>query len=602
MKWEELSKPCRNFCFFNVLKVYDPRDGDEKIVFSSFSSAENGVFVLLDPKTLEEEMYSLPYDSGAWAVIQLTGDHSLLFGTCTNDGAAHRFDLRNRAWAGSVKLDEKYIWHFTAGSDGNIYGGTWPGCVLLRYDPVTHELTNIGKTSDNPDNNYSRTVYGQKPGKIYINNGYGAKHVSEYDIATQTFNYHFYDGGQIDSIFDSHIIVKNEDNLFQIVDPDTSLVFDNPVPYEEFIASGNPAAAAYKRRADDDKDPRMGIYDGHLIKMSNGDIFKSLGQEYAVLRKDDAEPKIIKFKSEPPATFIHALIYDQNGLIWGATGLGMTIFNYNTETGAYWNSLPVSTGSGEVYGMVSHNGKIYMTAYSLGEHVVYDPARPWDHRNNINPKTVRRLYPDYIRPLTYSHLDNAGCIWTGWTAGYGTREMAVTRWDTRTDDVTLFEKLIPGQPIFSLDTDGENVWFATGPHANGLPGLDDAFYLCAIDKNGKFLFKHTFEKGIYPGRIKFFGKKGIITAGDALIFIDADHFTLRNADNIEIKSKCVGNISKYDDTTAAIFDAESTVFYDVINEKIKFTAPKLDGCVDAITVGGRFYASSYGALTVLNEA
>jgi len=599
MKWETVSKPCRNFCFFNEQKVYDPRDGGEKICFSSFSDADNGVFVLLDTDTLAEERYGLPYDSGAWAVIQLPEDHSLLFGTCPHDGAAHRFDMKSRTWAGSVKADEKYIWHFAAGSDGHIYGGTWPGCVLLRYNPKDGTLVNLGKTTDNPDNNYSRHVYGQIPGKIYIDNGCASTEIAAYDIATGVFDYHFLDGASVVDIFDPYIIVRDKNDMYQAVKPDKTRVYDSFVSLDVFLGSKTEAAAAYGKKLSEGKDDRDLSIGGALITMRNGDKFKSMGQEYMRIKKDAASHEIIRFTSEPPATNIHALISDESGLLWGATGLGMTIFKYDPKTGEYWNSLPVSNGGGEVYGMVSHDKKIYMTAYARGEHTVYDPSKPWDHRNNINPKTVLTVSPDYIRPITYSKIDPAGFIWTGWTARYGTREMAISRWDAKTDEIKVFEKLVPGQAVSSLDTDGENVWFATGAYANGLPNVEDNYCICAMDRDGQILFKHTFEKSIYPGAIRFIGKKGVIGAGGDLFVIDAETFGLRKADGVTLKSGHISNVTRYDATSVAIFDAEAVLFFDLASETVKMTAPAVRHNTAAVSANGEFYANSSGELMKL---
>ena len=96
MKWETLATPCRNFCIFKFILIYDPLSKNEKIMLTSFTGEENGVIILVDTDTLENEIYTLPMDHGARGVLQLA-DHSLLIGTCTEHGAVLRFASRTHS-------------------------------------------------------------------------------------------------------------------------------------------------------------------------------------------------------------------------------------------------------------------------------------------------------------------------------------------------------------------------------------------------------------------------------------------------------------------------------------------------------------------------
>ena len=607
MQWKTLASPSRNLCFRNVKLIYDPVSGNEKILFTSYTGEENGVIILVDTETLENEIYAQPSDHGAWGVVQLP-DHSVLIGSCTNDGAVQRFDMHKREWICNAKSDVEYIWDMTNGSDGMAYCGTWPG-PLLRYNPKTHEVVNLGLPSDNKQNTYSRYVFGQIPGKIYINVGMDTTHVTEYDIETGQFDYHFYDDGEVDVILDGHIVMLNLDATYQIIKPDKTPAFDKPLTYDELMSSNNEAAVLYQKYMKPFLDDRLSSLDlsgkmggrpmiFRLMTTSKGDKFIEYGQEYAVLRKDSKTPELHSFTIEPPSTSILTLITDDDGLIWGSSTLGMTIFKYNPKTGEYWNSHPVSNSTGEVYGMVSHNKKIYMTSYIRGDHVIYDPQQPWDHRSNVNPKTIHSSAPEYIRPITCSIIDNNGYIWTGWSAKYGTREMAITRWDTKTDEVVTFEKLVPGQTIYGLAHDGENIWFTTTSRANGLPEIEDCFHLCAINKDGQIVFKHRFDKGLKPGRVQFCGKKGIVVVSDSLYIIEAG--TVRRVNDITIKAELLECMTKHSDTTVAIVDTDRVLFYDVVNEKLTMTAPPLVNRVEgAVTLNGEYYAAEAGKLKKL---
>ena len=135
-----LGSSCRNFQILGIEKLTDPRDGREKVVLSNFAAGTAGNLILVDPETGEGESLPLPGDSGAWAVHNWH-DQKLLVGTCGHFGYLHCLDLVTREWAEPLRdANESYIWNFCVGSDGLVYGGTYPGCVLLQYDPNSHRL------------------------------------------------------------------------------------------------------------------------------------------------------------------------------------------------------------------------------------------------------------------------------------------------------------------------------------------------------------------------------------------------------------------------------------------------------------------------------
>ena len=59
-----------------------------------------------------------------------------------------------------------------------------------------------------------------------------------------------------------------------------------------------------------------------------------------------------------------------NGAIWGSCEFGQTIFRYDPQTGESENSCGVTNAGGEVYGMVPLDGKLYLSSYAGGDHIV----------------------------------------------------------------------------------------------------------------------------------------------------------------------------------------------------------------------------------------
>ncbi|HBN85935.1 MAG TPA: hypothetical protein DDZ89_19080, partial [Clostridiales bacterium] len=185
----------------------------------------------------------------------------------------------------------------------------------------------------------------------------------------------------------------------------------------------------------------------------------------------------------------------EEGILWGTTGLGQTMFGYNPETGEYWNTDIVTVHGGEVYGIVSHNNKIYMTSYSGGDHMVYDPKQEWNQYENVNPHTLESIGPDYIRPQARSFVGPNDNVWTGWIAQYGKYGCAITEIDTKTHEVRKYTDLVPGQGIGAITADAENIYFTTNGSGNGLKSKSEEFYLVKMTKDGEILNKKKFPLG-----------------------------------------------------------------------------------------------------------
>ena len=109
------------------------------IVLSSFVAGGIGEVVIIDPESGEGETIQIPGDNGAWALLNYK-DEKLLVGTCGTYGYLHCLELKTREWKPSLRVEGiSYIWDLALASDGKVYGGTYPGCVLLQYDPDLHQ-------------------------------------------------------------------------------------------------------------------------------------------------------------------------------------------------------------------------------------------------------------------------------------------------------------------------------------------------------------------------------------------------------------------------------------------------------------------------------
>lgn len=479
MNYKLIGQPCRNFQILGIAKFIDPKDDKEKVVLSNFAAGAIGNIIIIDPETGEGEPIMLPGDNGAWAVLNYKNE-KLFIGTCGHYGYLHCLDLLSREWAPPL-CDEKeqYIWNLCLGSDGMIYGGTWPGCVLLRYDPVKGKnvLENMGRVSENKDNMYSRLVYGEIPGHILIACGSAESHLALWSMDTHTVRRFGKTGASVKEITDQFICTQANGELdfydirtFEPIHQDLSGKLSPP-----------------------NKPPK---YAGmsFSIKLNDGKVLATRGQEYYIDIEGEDRPELKPIPAPRPATHILTITSDSKGNIWGSSGFGQTIFRYDPASGEAWNTQVVCDRGGEAYGMAFTNGKLFLATYSGGDHIVYDPEQPWDQINNLNPKTLEQVGPMLIRPAAKSVIGPDGNFWAGWMAQYGTYGGGLSRVDVNTLEMTSWLDPIPNQTLVSLTADKTYLYFITGGQANGLPSKEGPFHFVVWSTNGKILWQKEFEK------------------------------------------------------------------------------------------------------------
>jgi hypothetical protein len=332
-----------------------------------------------------------------------------------------------------------------------------------------------------------------------------------------------------------------------------------------------------------------------MVEFSNGDKLGVAGMsELVVLRRNAERPEYRPFSVEPPATSAYCITPGDDGRLWGGASFGVALFSFDPKTGESWRSLPVDGqrySGGQVEGLAMWRGKIYLHAYTGGLHAVYDPAMPWSSQDNANPRIVHRSAPEYIRPCRWSALDDRGFFWGCWLSKYGTREMAVTRWNLATDEVVTFERVLPGQSPAHAACDGERLWFTTGGYANGMPNARGPFALVALDRDGGIAFERRFDASLQPSSVCFAGKYGVVCAGKTLYAIDADAMSLSEIPGVELKNGYIDTTAPCGGGAIAVFDREATHIVEPKERRLVMTAEAFEGALCGTVLGGEFYVA-----------
>ncbi|WP_026021182.1 NHL repeat-containing protein [Paenibacillus senegalensis] len=548
----------------------DPLDGKDKFVLSNFAMGGTGSIILIDAATGEGETFELPVGAGAWGLVNWRNE-KLVVGTCVQQAYLHVFDLKARSWAKPLQSPgEEYFWKMALGSDGKVYGGTYPGCALMQYDPLTHSLIRLGRVSDNEKNLYSRPVWGEAEGRIFVQYGFETNGNKVYDIASGEFASFASPGEEIKEVCNEFVCTQQEGRL-RFYDPQTLRPLD-PSGLEqrlEFTAIelANGQKISVKR-----------LPSGKLAGVRGQDYFIIEAPSSAANWQQPLEVELKRIPSEAPPTSIHTLQTDTTGNVWGASGFGQTIFRFTPQNGQFWNSPAVCNRGGEVYGIVSTEDRLFFSSYVGGDHIVYDPSAPWDQLNNVNPQTLRSVAPQLIRPEGRSVLGPDGAVWTGWSAKYGTYGGGLSRVDPQTLEVTSWYDPIPEQQVAGIAADDEYIYFTTNGGASGLAYRDVDCHLGVWKPGTGVIHQETFEPAERTGKaIIALGGEVLFGVGKTLRIFDKQKLEL--TETIPLPAPCSWLVA-VGDRKAAVFSGNRLGEIDMDSRVITWAA-ELPGQVHA---------------------
>jgi len=537
VRMESVGQPCHNFQILGIARFVDPQDGREKVVLANFAAGATGTIIIVDPTSGAGESIDMPGDSGAWALLNYR-DERLLVGTCGQFGYLHDLDLRTREWAPPRRdPDETYIWNLDLGPDGMVYGGTYPNCVLLRYDPEKRELQNLGRMSDNTANLYSRMVYCGAPGHVIVACISAEPHLAAWSMETGQASRFGRPGVHVREVNPEFVCTQNGDEL-HFYDSRTL------APLSEDLSD---------RLAPAD---RVDRYPGTSVsvRLQDGSGFAVRGQGYYIDDGSDESPELLPLPAAAPATHMLTIAADAHGRIWGSSGFGQTIFSWDPDSGEAWNSQVITDNSGEVYGVAVADGRLFLACYSGGDHVVYDPAQPWSQLDNRNPRTLAPVGPALVRPAGKSVVGPDGNVWTGWMAQYGAYGGGISRVDVATLEMSSWYDPVPGQTVVALAADERYLYFVTGGSANGLQAKVAPFHFVVWSPDGQIVWQREFAQGSTLTHVVAGCGRVVVAVDDQLEIFDPDK--LEFISSVDLKARCHYLAALWPDGIAAFGETE----------------------------------------------
>jgi streptogramin lyase len=514
---ELLGQPCRAFNVLAGRDVIDPT-GKEWLVLTNMNEVSGCELIFIDFRKNTAVLQRAPAGQGAWALMQV--DDKLVAGTFY-DGQFMTFDLKQMKFVRSVGLPgEKYIWGVARGSDGRIYGGSYPGGKLGAMDLNSYAVQDLGAPA--APNLYLRNVSSTPDGRIVCSFGTEKPVTMVFDPKTGKFEPapKTIENVQTGVAWGDYFLANDQafaGEKFTLVEP---LPFPAP-PKEKgswnvdtyastrdtlFLRQGT-AIYRYAKPEKEltlvtDRAPGARL----LAGTSSGEALMVRGPEYFVIAPGEREIKPRRIPIEPGPRVTHFLQVDDQQRLWGGPTFGQTLFWLDTKTRHFENTGVICNSGGEVYDVTFLNGKVYAVAYSGGDIVEYDPSRPWDQLANKNPRTIAHLADrGYIRPIAGVVVTPNGKLLSGWMAKYGTYGGAVSLTDPSDGKTELIENPLGPYAIAGVAVDDMQIYVGTSLGANGLSNKKgDAPKFGVIDlATRKVVFEHAFPGAAEVSRVVY---------------------------------------------------------------------------------------------------
>lgn len=351
-------------------------------------------------------------EGGAFA-LELGPDNRIYIGTYYQ-GHVLRLDPQTDKLEdlGPAIPGETYVWKFAIGPDKQIYGSTFPNAKLFRLEPATGKITDLGRMDAREK--YLRAIAATTDGWIY-----GAV------------------GPEKSNLIAYHIATKELRGLL----PEAERIPGFPVLMHaaDGFAYGSVGGKSFRLR-----DGAATLIDAKEMpkstpsnRLQNGEVFDN--------------PNTYAGRNLP----IFRVASGPDGKIYGSSVLPEYLLRFDPKDSKL-ETMGLIPGA-QAYGLLAAHDKLYITSYTDATLQIYDPAKPFKPgktRTN-NPSNYGQTAPNQGRPLDLT-LGGDGKIYIADVPTYGYYGGALAWHDPKTDQVEHVPTPIENQSLTAICALPEN--------------------------------------------------------------------------------------------------------------------------------------------------
>src|ERR1051326_6656865 len=485
--------------------IVGPNGKGGEALYFNFNQISGLLFLVqVDPDTGEARQFKPPQGPGAWALLA-GPDDKIYLGTW--DGALIlRFDPkqpdRGLEVVGKPSATEDYLWQFDNARDGALYACTYPNAKLVRFDPQSGGMQDLGRM--HLTEMYARSVAVGPTGKVYVGIGTEKGDLVVFDPTS----------GRHRSILPEGLPGRKGGGTVAV-----SRRADGQV-YAEFgptlMRLDDETAVIVERGAER---PPLKLRDGREVTAFGRGTFSL---------KDPQTGQVAErtFKYAGAGDHIFMLGVGPSNCVYGSTAMPLEVFRFDPRSGAseHLGAMP----GGEVYSMLEHEQKLYLCYYGGAVMNLYDPAKAfWRFGTgaDCNPISFGGVGDGHLRPRAMIRGPK-GLIYIGSEPPYGQLGGALAAWDPKVNKtIENYRHLVTNQSIVSLAWEpGSRLIFGGSGNFGGggtRPAEKEALFF-AFDPEQK---RKVFEAALVPGAVQYpatFAARGkvVTAAGDKLLAFD----------------------------------------------------------------------------------
>lgn len=446
--FEDLGVPCVRACALSRM-VGPDETGQMNRVYLGFNQDGGPLFLTqVDPATNEAKQFSAPEGCGGpWALA--TGkDGKVYVGTC--EGGSHQatvlqFDPRRPAEGlrvvGRPAASETYIWQYAVGSDGRLYGCTYPGAKLVSYDPATGKLADCGRMDDGEK--YARLIAAGDDGWVYTGIGMVRANLVGYNTATGERRQLLPEGqrpagcGSVYTGTDGVVYGEAGGVCYRLRNGEATVV---------------EKTARAERRPQALADGRVLLDDGKL-------------HDWFQLRNPETgQTTDHHFTYRGAGSVVFVVGEGPRGLVFGGSAVPLSLWQYDPATGASEDFGNPTLTEGEIYSILPWGQDLYVCAYGSAYLSRYTPGKPWDFGTapDKNPYGIGFVGDGHLRPRAMI-AGPGNRIYIGSLPPYGQLGGALAVFDPQQNKVVEnYRHLVKDQAPVALAWDKGHDWIIGG--------------------------------------------------------------------------------------------------------------------------------------------
>ncbi|MBI5687207.1 MAG: hypothetical protein HZC54_19210 [Verrucomicrobia bacterium] len=353
-------------------------------------------------------------------------DESSLYAYTGSPGHFLKYDVAKRELKdlGAPTKPASYWLGSAVGPDGKFYMGTYPQAALVRCDPRTGKVENLGRLSEDPKQCYLLFPVASADNIIYCPVGLHHRELWAVDATT----------GAKKQILPP-ALTKAQGN------PRVWLAADGHV-YGE---SGSAKFRCHPDRIEIGKTqppaPRKPLVAGDKIV---GSI--NAAGKLALTDVKTRKVTLLQTRYEGMPRSIFSVSCERDGKIYGGTFSPAITFCYDTRNGQLTNLGRLSTAPIQVYDTLNHPSGLFLSSYMLASVDFFDPSSPVKKTGNL-----RRIVTvaGQERPVQLA-LGPDGMIYTGTFPSKGRLGGALVRVNPNDFSHKVWVNVITNQSLFGL--------------------------------------------------------------------------------------------------------------------------------------------------------